>query len=58
MSARRNVDMRNVQMRLFRCEVCGAVAPASKRKGKTNPGHLKHMFCVVCGRQTEHIQIE
>lgn len=47
------------QKRLFRCAVCGEIAPATKRRGKTTqPGHVKHMYCLRCKVVTEHVQIE
>ena len=53
-----NPDPRLYQKRLFQCPQCGTVIPALKRKGKTHPGHVKHMYCFVCRTVTEHIQIE
>lgn len=36
----------------------GELAPASKGRGRTAPGHKKHMYCIKCRDITEHIQIE
>lgn len=49
---------RRIQKRLFRCIECGAVTPATKHKGRTNPGHRKQMYCFRCARCTQHEQIE
>lgn len=46
------------QKRVFVCAACGAEAPAIKRKGRTKPGHIKHMYCIRCREITEHQQIE
>ena len=53
-----NKDIRKVQKRMFQCPVCGAVIPATKRFGKTNPGHVKTMYCYQCKTETDHVQIE
>ena len=31
---------------------------AAKGRGRTAPGHKKHMYCIKCRDITEHIQIE
>ena len=49
---------RRYQMRVFACSVCGATAPALKHRGRTLPGHVKHMYCRRCREITEHTQIE
>lgn len=45
------------QVRTFECQECGAVTPATKIHGRTQPGHLKDMYCYVCKEITLHIQI-
>ena len=51
--------VRKLQMRLFRCEECGTVAPATKRRNKrTAIGHIKTMWCYVCREVRDHVQIE
>lgn len=47
-----------IQKRLFQCQVCGTVSPATKYKGITIPGHVKTMYCRTCKDDTDHIQIE
>ena len=54
----RNKDPRKTQKRLFRCPVCGEVAPATKRSGKTRPGHIKTMYCCQCREDRDFEQIE
>lgn len=54
----RSKDPRRYQHRLFKCAVCGEVQPAGKRRAKTPPGHVKHMYCIRCREITEHRQIE
>lgn len=45
------------QVRWFRCQVCGYVAPATKGRGpRTGAGHVKHMWCIRCREVTEHRQ--
>lgn len=46
------------QKRLFQCSMCGRHTPAVKFKGRTVPGHIKHMYCLACRKVTEHVQIE
>ena len=46
------------QKRLFRCPVCGALSPATKQFGRTEPGHIKCMWCWRCKEETDHIQID
>ena len=58
MNRHKNKDPRRYQHRSFVCTVCGEVQPAGKRLGKTNPGHVKHFYCVRCRETTEHRQIE
>lgn len=57
MSCRR-MNQYRVQQRYFRCEECGMVVPAVKRRLRTNPGHEKHMWCPRCQKQTKHVQEE
>lgn len=47
-----------IQVRDFRCKECGIVAPATKARHKTSKGHIKHMYCYVCQKETEHEQVE
>lgn len=49
---------RSIQLRRFRCKECGTVVPATKTLHKTSIGHIKHMYCYVCKRETEHEQTE
>ena len=51
-------EHRPIQVRDFRCAVCGTVAPATKTRHKTSKGHIKHMYCYVCQKVTEHEQTE
>lgn len=34
--------------RTFQCTVCGTEFPATKTKGMTHIGHVKHMYCFKC----------
>lgn len=46
------------QVRDFRCDVCGTVTPATKRRGRrTSLGHIKTMYCYQCRSVTQHTQI-
>lgn len=51
-------DPRKIQKRFFRCTVCGAISPATKRQCLTRPGHIKTMYCYQCRDTTEHEQVE
>lgn len=57
MRSRRHPKSINPQKRSFQCPECGTVSPATKWKGITNPGHIKTMYCYVCKKETEHIQV-
>nr|DAV97589.1 MAG TPA: hypothetical protein [Caudoviricetes sp.] len=48
------------QKRLFQCDVCGAITPATKmrHRGATLPGHRKTMYCFFCKKRTDFTQIE
>lgn len=50
-------DPRLTQLRDFRCIVCGGFTSAPKRIGVTNPGHIKHIWCVFCRDTVPHIQL-
>jgi len=43
---------------VFACEECGTKVVAPKKNGRTHRGHVKHMYCHVCRKETAHIQIE
>ena len=58
MGRRKVKDPRQLQVRYFRCPVCGEVSPATKRIGKTKIGHIKTMFCCWCGEVRDFEQIE
>lgn len=53
----RNKDPRLLQLRDFRCTVCGTIRPAAKRRAKTKPGHIKTMWCARCRAETDHVQL-
>lgn len=40
------------------CCDCGLTVDAPKVKGRTHPGHIKHMYCCRCKDTTKHIQME
>lgn len=46
------------QPRRFMCCNCGLTVDAPKVKGRTHPGHIKHMYCCQCKETTKHIQME
>lgn len=54
----RDKDPRKIQKRWFRCPVCGELAPATKRNGRTRPGHIKTMYCCQCQDTRDFEQIE
>ena len=54
----RSKDPRRIQKRLFRCPVCGEVAPATKHTTRTIPGHIKTMYCCRCRDVRDFEQIE
>lgn len=46
------------QVRVFLCKVCGTHNYATKDRGITGPGHIKHMYCYRCNETTEQVQID
>ncbi len=57
-AAIRKKSARPVQLRTFECPECGTRVTATKTKHKTNPGHIKTMYCYVCMKETDHVQTE
>lgn len=51
-------SLQRPQVRIFRCPVCGTLNPATKYKGRTNPGHIKTMWCYHCKAETDQEQID
>lgn len=51
-------NARPIQMRVFQCPECGAKVSATKTRFKTKAGHVKTMYCYVCKKATDHVQIE
>jgi len=45
-------------IRFFKCPVCGTTITAPKYIGKTNIGHVKTMYCYICGKEQDLVQIE
>lgn len=58
MGRRKKKDPRRIQKRLFRCPVCGEVAPATKVHQWTKPGHIKTMWCCWCNTVRDFEQVE
>lgn len=58
MSTKAHKTARPIQVRDFRCAECGTIVPATKTRHKTSKGHIKHMYCHVCKKETEHVQTE
>lgn len=46
------------RLRYFKCPICGAVNTAPKTEGLTHKGHIKTMYCFMCKRETDQIQID
>ena len=45
-------------LRYFKCSWCGAIATAPRTHGKTHAGHIKTMWCYVCKRERDFVQID
>lgn len=45
-------------IRIFKCSQCGMTFPASKTKGVSHYGHLKHMYCYKCKKETPCVQVD
>lgn len=58
MAVKSHKDALPIQVRYFKCPVCGTVAPATKTRHKTSKGHIKTMYCYVCKEITNHEQTE
>lgn len=42
-------------MSVFKCTTCGSTFAVPTRKWKLRKkGHLKHLWCFVCKRRTQH----
>lgn len=49
---------RTVVYRDFKCPDCGYFRSATKRASKaTGVGHLKHMYCPICKKDKNFIQV-
>ena len=46
------------RLRYFKCPLCGTVTTAPKTEGTSHRGHVKTMYCYVCLRDTNHVQID
>ena len=53
----RSKDPRAIQVRRFRCPVCGYERVATKRRGKTGTGHVKTMWCLSCKADRDFVQL-
>lgn len=49
---------RHTRIRYFQCPVCHAVLTATKHKGITGTGHIKTMYCYVCKRDRDFVQVD
>lgn len=49
---------RKGRLRFFKCPTCGAIITAPKLHGITHVGHLKTMYCFVCGTNRDFIQVD
>lgn len=54
----RKKSARPVQIRVFLCPECGTKVSATKTKAKTKAGHIKTMYCYVCKKYTDHVQVD
>ena len=46
------------QLRVFQCEECETKVVTTKWRGRSAPGHVKHMWCYCCKKETQHNQVE
>ena len=46
------------RIRFFRCPSCGIVLTAPKARGMTHTGHVKTMYCFICGVDRDFVQID
>lgn len=49
---------RGFTVRHFRCPECGASVAAAKGKCRTGQGHIKTMYCYVCKRDRDFVQVD
>lgn len=50
---------RNITLSDFYCTECGKKGiPLTRKQGQQRePGHLKKLYCLVCGRETNHAEV-
>ena len=42
----------------LKCQQCGNVTTIWRRKSRLKePGHVKHLWCVVCQDRTAHVEV-
>lgn len=49
---------KGARIRYFQCPVCGVVLTAPKHNGITHSGHVKTMYCYICGKNQDFVQID
>ena len=49
---------RKCNLRYFKCPVCSAMLTAPKKYGITHTGHIKTMYCFVCGTERDFVQVD
>ena len=45
-------------LRYFECPNCGIIVTAPKTDGRSHSGHIKTMYCYVCKKETNHVQVD
>jgi hypothetical protein len=55
MSGKNNI--RRVRIKLLICSKCHNVFPIARKKSHNrSTGHIKHLYCPVCEKVTEHVE--
>ncbi len=56
----KNKNIRNQKLSNFYCTQCGHRGiPIQRKKGKEKePGHLKKLYCIYCGKEQNMIEIK
>lgn len=52
-------NIRNFVQKTLECADCGTKQKIWRKKNKNQPsGHIKHLYCCVCKKRTEHLELK
>ena len=50
-------DIRKMKQSECVCTICGHKFPIARSRKQRERGHIKDLYCIVCGEVTEHKEI-